>query len=271
MTGPALRPSQPLYDALAAEYDAHFAVPHRRLYDQLAWERFAALLADAGIADGVVVDAGCGIGRWARMLLPLGYSVIGIEQSPGMIAEVERRPPGPGFRLVARPMEAVARADLFPDDDGAAAVVALGSLQYTHDPVAMVAAMATWLRPGGVLAVLVDSRVGLALELIGAGRGDEALTRLTTRRGVWRAEDHEADLHLLDTEALTSAFSAAGLTEIRKSGLLVSAGPLGRDELIARAHADYDAMLALERRLADFPELADAGKQLLVSGRRPPP
>ena len=93
MTGPALRPSQPLYDALAAEYDAHFAVPHRRLYDQLAWERFEALLADAGVSDGVVVDAGCGIGRWARMLLPLGFTVVGIEQSPGMIAATGSRVP----------------------------------------------------------------------------------------------------------------------------------------------------------------------------------
>ena len=172
-------------------------------------------------------------------------------------------------------MERVSREDLLAcgdgegDGDGAAAVVAMGSLQYTPEPVAMVAEMATWLRPGGVLAVLVDSRVGLALELIGADRGDEALLRLATARGVWRAEGQEADLHLLDAATLTAALAEAGLVEVRAAGLLVSAGPLGRSELIRRAEADYETMLALERRLADFPELADAGKQLLVTGRRP--
>ena len=32
-----MRPSAPLYDALAVDYDAHFAAPHRRAYDDLAW------------------------------------------------------------------------------------------------------------------------------------------------------------------------------------------------------------------------------------------
>ena len=40
--GAGVRPSAPLYDALAADYDAHFAVPHRRAYDELAWEVCAA-------------------------------------------------------------------------------------------------------------------------------------------------------------------------------------------------------------------------------------
>jgi trans-aconitate methyltransferase len=40
-------------------------------------------------------------------------------------------------------------------------VLAMGSLQYTADPEAAIAHLAGWLRPGGVLAVLVDSLVGL--------------------------------------------------------------------------------------------------------------
>ncbi|MEU8614719.1 hypothetical protein AB0C29_42705, partial [Actinoplanes sp. NPDC048791] len=60
-----MRPSRPLYDALADGYEEHFAVPHRRAYDDLAWEQTAALLPQPPAR---IVDAGCGVGRWARRL-----------------------------------------------------------------------------------------------------------------------------------------------------------------------------------------------------------
>lgn len=254
-----LRPSQPLYDLLAPEYDEHFAVPHRRAYDDLAWERVRALLPP----DGVVVDAGCGIGRWARRLTALGYAVTGIEQSPGMLAELRRRPPGPGFTLVEGSMTEV---DLPPE---AGAVLAMGSLQYTSSPEDTIRRLAGWLRPGGVLAILVDSLVALVLELLRDGRDEEALQRLATRRGVWRLAGREADLHLLDRARLEAAFAAAGLEEVCVEGLLVTASALGRDGLTARLDGDREELLGLERRLEAEPLLADVGKQLLATGRRP--
>ena len=57
--------SAPLYDRLAPTYVEHFDVAHRRAYDQLAWEMCAAALPDP---PAVVVDVGCGVGRWARRL-----------------------------------------------------------------------------------------------------------------------------------------------------------------------------------------------------------
>lgn len=256
-----MRPSQPLYDALAPGYEEHFTVPHRRAYDDLAWERIRPLLPP----DGTVVDAGCGVGRWARRLLAMGYAVTGVEQAPGMIAELRRRPPGPGFTLVEGSMTDVT----LPATAGA--VLAMGSLQYTEDPEYAVRHLAGWLRPGGVLAVLVDSLVGLVLELLRDGRQDEALDRLARRRGVWRQDGHAADLHLLDRARLESAFAAAGLTDVRSVGLLVTAAPLGRAALTEQLTGDHDAHLDLERRLGDDPVLADVGKQLLVTGRRTPP
>jgi len=253
-----LRSSRSLYDAIAPEYEQHFTVRHRRAYDDLAWERVTALLPPP---PGRIVDAGCGVGRWARRFLSLGYEVTGVEQSPGMITALGD--PGPAFTLVAASMT---DADLPPE---AAMVVAMGSLQYTPDPEATIARLAGWLRPGGVLAILADSLAGLVLELLRDGRTDEALDRLTTRRGVYRQHGHAADLHLLDRARTEAAFAAAGLTELRSHGLLVSAATLGREVLSRRLTADRDAQMAVERRLADDPLLADTGKQLLVTGRRP--
>ena len=271
--GHDLRPSQPLYDLLAPTYMEHFEVPHRRLYDDLAWERLLGMLppaAPTGEAGPLVVDAGCGVGRWSRRLLAHGYGVIGIEQAPGMLNELRRQPPGSAFRLIPRPMETVERDDLFEEGQaGAAAVLAMGSLQYTSDPDCTVGRLASWVMPGGILMVLVDSLVGLVLELIGAGRTDEALTRLRTRRGVWRVGEQEADLHLLDRDRVVAGFRRAGLVDVRASGLLVSAGALGRDGLISKASQDFPRLSAFEAELAEYPVLADAAKQLLVTGRQP--
>jgi SAM-dependent methyltransferase len=259
-----MRPSAPLYDSLAPEYDEHFAVPHRRAYDELAWEICAAALPPPPAR---VVDVGCGVGRWAERLLDAGYAVTGVEPSPGMAEHAARR-------LAARPPDRVClvrqRVEEVDLPDGRAdAVLAMGSLQYTSDPAGQVLRLARWLRPGGVLAVLVDSLQALVLELVAAGRADEACRRAATRRGVWALDGVEADLHLLDAAMVRHAFLEAGLDVERVSGLLVGATAHGREGLRRRLEEDYDGALDAERRLAAVPELADAGKQLLIVGRRP--
>jgi SAM-dependent methyltransferase len=259
----AWRSSRPLYDALAPDYEDHFAAPHRRLYDDLAWERVTALLPASG--HELVVDAGCGVGRWARRLVAAGHQVVGIEQSSGMLAALRDRPVGPGFTLVEGSMDEVAPPPRLAGRAGL--VLAMGSLQYTPDPEATLQRLAAWLRPGGTLVVLVDSLLGLVLELLGSGRVDEARERLASRRGVWQQRGRAADLHLLDRCRLQEAFAAAGFSGIEAAGLLVSAAPRGRDGLLADLARDYASTLARERALADDPLLADVGKQLLVSGR----
>lgn len=256
-----MRPSAPLYDALAADYDRHFAAPHRRAYDDLAWEVCAEVV---GTAPAAVVDVGCGVGRWAARLVAAGHRVTGVEPAPAMAAQARRRLAGTAFTLVEARVE-----DAVLPDAGADIVLAMGSLQYATDPAAGIARCASWVRPGGAVCVLVDSRQALVLELLAANRTDEALERLSTRRGVWRVGEHAADLHLLDTVELTAAVRAAGLVVERTAGLLVGASAHGRATLRTRLERDYAGQLATERRLAAVPALADLGKQLLVVGRRP--
>jgi SAM-dependent methyltransferase len=252
-----VRPSAPLYDSLAGSYDEHFAAPHRRAYDDLAWEISAGLIGPGAS----VLDVGCGVGRWASRLVAAGHRVTGIEPAPRMADAAEQRV-GRGFTLIRAGVE---DADPPPAD----VVLAMGSLQYAADPVAAIDRCATWVRPGGALCVLVDSRQALVLELLAAGRTDEALDRLSTKRGRWQLGEHAADLHLLDAAELTAAVRAAGLRVERLAGLLVGATVHGRDGLARRLIDDYAATLTVERRLAAEPALADLGKQLLVVGRKP--
>jgi SAM-dependent methyltransferase len=252
--------SAQLYDALAPDYDAHFAAPHRRAYDDLAWELIGTLLPPQ---PGVIVDVGCGSGRWAARLVGLGHHVIGVEPSPVMAAAARRRLGG-RLELVQQPMEEVVLpagcADL---------VLAMGSLQYADDPDLMLARLAGWVRPGGHVAVLVDSLVALAGELLAVGRQQEAFACLRTRQGRWVQEGLAADLHLFDAARLRRGLAAAQLQNPRVCGLLVGWSVLGRAAVLARLAAAAPAHLAWERRLASEPLMADLGKQLYGTGQVP--
>jgi SAM-dependent methyltransferase len=257
----AVGASAAFYDALAATYEEHFAVPHRQAYDDLAWELVCALLP---AVPGRIVDVGCGIGRWARRLVDLGHVVLGIEPSPAMASRARARITSARFDLVEQPME---RADLPARQ--ADLVLAMGSLQYSQQPERALQQLARWARPGGAVAVLADSLVALVLELLAAGKADEALARLETRQGTWVQDGLRADHHLFDSARLSKAFEGAGLVDIEVRGLLVSWSAFGRAGMLDRLNRDRGGQMALERRLMGNPEVADLAKQLFASGRVP--
>jgi SAM-dependent methyltransferase len=254
--------SAALYDGMAQDYDAIFAVPgYRRAYDLLAGEYIQALLP---ASSGTVVDAGCGTGRWAERWLGLGHHVVGIEQSPRMVAQLRQRGLGDRFRLIEQSMD---KAEIAPGS--ADLVVAMGSMQYVADPEAALRRFAGWLRPGGHVCIYTDSLTALVLELMRMGKTEEALRRLETRRGVFRQGDSVAELHLFDRAALEALFAAAGLEAVSCHGLLVTASAWDKARSTEAALADEAAFLALERRLMAVPAMADAGKHIIASGRRP--
>lgn len=255
-------PSAPLYDLLAPRYEEHFAAPHRVAYDTLAWELCSRWLPEP---PANVVDVGCGIGRWAKRLTGLGYTVLGIEPAPIMAQRArERMAHDKAFRLLQLRVEQVDLPAATID-----AVVAIGSLQYTDEPADVVHRMAGWLRPGGVLAILVDSLAALVLELVTDGREEEAYERARERRGVWTEGGLSADLHLLDAAQLAQVCLDAGLEVVGCHGLLVGTSLLGRTRVVERLERDFVAQLEQERAAALQPDLADLGKQLFVVARRP--
>lgn len=259
---PAWRDSAALYNAFAADYDAAFEAPtHRRAYDALAWDYVERLLP---ATPGVIVDAGCGTGRWIGRLLALGHRVVGIEPAAEMVSVLRAKRFGPGFDLIASGMEA-ARVE----PGSADLVMAIGSVQYTPQPADMIRRFAGWAKPGGAVCVMVDSLVALVLELLRMGKAEEALLRLRAGRGVFSLAAEQADLYLYHAATLRVHFTAAGLSEVACHGLLVTSSAWGRDECTRAVAADEAGFLDLERQLSSFPVMADAGKHLFASGRRP--
>jgi demethylmenaquinone methyltransferase/2-methoxy-6-polyprenyl-1,4-benzoquinol methylase len=97
---------------------------------------------------GRVLDVATGTGSVARELLRAGFVVVGLDQSPQMLAEARRRL-GETVELVE------ASADALPfADESFDALSFTYLLRYVEDPAATLRELARVVRPGGVIAGL---------------------------------------------------------------------------------------------------------------------
>ncbi|MFT8243786.1 methyltransferase domain-containing protein [Roseomonas sp. BN140053] len=122
-----------------------------------------------------VLDLGCGTGRVAAALAPRCRAVLGLDVSPGMVAEARRRHAGvTGLRFEWTPGTELPALD----GQGFDLVLAVDSFPYLVEAgvaEAQVAAIAARLRPGGALAVLnLSYRGDIAADRAEAARWADA-------------------------------------------------------------------------------------------------
>jgi SAM-dependent methyltransferase len=102
-----------------------------------------------------VLDVGCGVGRWSRLLAGRGAQVTGIDISPTMIAQARRRATQAGLhprcRFITQDLAALDAGDRFD------LVLGVTVLQHILDPDALrsaVSRMADHLAEGGRMVLL---------------------------------------------------------------------------------------------------------------------
>jgi SAM-dependent methyltransferase len=156
------------YDELGPRYRELFsASPNRTAYVRRVRQRLAP--------GSIIVDLGCGPGDPATRLLATGHHVLGVDVSPGQLR----------LAASAAPSALLVRADitefaLRPASVGAVvSFYALGHLPPpAHAP--LFAAIATWLRPGGLLLASAPLIAGdevedwIGVPMYFGGIGDEA-------------------------------------------------------------------------------------------------
>lgn len=102
-----------------------------------------------------VLDVGCGVGRWSRLLASRGAHVTGVDLSPTMIAQAERRAESEGVADRCRfQVQDVSRLQVGGEFD---LVLGVTVLQHILDPDLLRSAvqrMAAHLAPGGRMVLL---------------------------------------------------------------------------------------------------------------------
>jgi ubiquinone/menaquinone biosynthesis C-methylase UbiE len=133
------------FDRVASEWDEMRLV----YYDEAVIEHLAAAAElDASMT---VADVGTGTGFIAAGLASRVAQVIGIDDSPGMLAEAEKNLNELGVSNVELRRGDVAALPLA--DDSVDAAVANMVLHHAVDPAAMLREMARIVRPGGTVAI----------------------------------------------------------------------------------------------------------------------
>ena len=110
------------------------------------------LKVDAGTR---VLDVGCGIGRWSRLLAARGAVVTGVDLSPTMIAQAQQRAAAEGIAERCRfEVQDVSNLDVGERFDLVLGVTVLQHILDTGALRAALAAMARHLAPGGRMILL---------------------------------------------------------------------------------------------------------------------
>lgn len=127
----------PTYD----EHDGPIPPVHRRFVEQL--------IASTP-PGGSILDAPCGTGRYASMVLDAGRSVVGIDQSAGMLAQAKAK--HPAVRLEKRGLQELA----FEGEFDAAMCVDAMEYVFPEDWPLVLSNLRRAVRPAGLLYLTIE-------------------------------------------------------------------------------------------------------------------
>ena len=231
----------------------------------------SALVAETGRTQLDVVDAGGGTGGFAVPLASQGHAVTVVDPSPDSLAAAQRRAAEAGVPLRAVQGDAADLAAV-AGEKNADLVLCHSVLEYVDSPPAAMAAIASVLRPGGAVSVLVASAVGAVIHRALAGRFDDA-RRLLAGIGAGSGPAAEGSGPALTR---TRRFTLAGVTGLIEEAGLRPEGALGVrvfTDLVPRVVADADpgaaeALRALEQAVSAHPAFHDYAAQFHVLGYR---
>jgi SAM-dependent methyltransferase len=202
-----------------------------------------------GLAPGArVLDAGCGFGRTVGVFHALGFDAVGVDISPAVIAEAERRNPGPGYLVhdLTQPLaDDVERFD--------AIVNLYSSFGYGATIDDDAAVLRTWrdaLKPGGALVMELsdiersEARLGPLGTVV--DREDDGVhehlwvdpaTHVLHVRYTLGEDTLDVDTRLYEAGELAALVEQAGFRDVRRYGGFDAhpKQPTDRLVLVARA------------------------------------
>ncbi|MFG1608190.1 methyltransferase domain-containing protein [Actinoplanes sp. NPDC049265] len=210
-----------------------------------------------------VLDVGGGTGGFAVPIAEAGHRVTVVDASPDALAALTRRAAEAG---VADRVSAVQG-----DGESLAGLIEPGSvdlilchavLEVVDDPAGVVAAIASALRSGGAVSVLVAGRAAAVLGRAVNGQLGAAAALVTDADG--RSGPRDQLRRRYDAEGAAGLLRSVGLEVEQIHGVRVVADLLPA----AVIEADPQALLDLEMSLSSRPPFRDIASQLHVFARR---
>ncbi|MCW2749751.1 MAG: SAM-dependent methyltransferase [Aeromicrobium sp.] len=231
---------------------------------ELMWQSVVdAVEVAGGAAELDVLDLGGGTGGDAVRLALLGHRVAVVDPSPDALASLHRRAVDAGSSAVHGILGDA--ADLLDHVKPASydLVICHGVLEHVDDPGQALAAIATVLRPGGHVSVVVAGRNAAVTARALAGDFDTARSLLTTTAESWDVRAFGPRRFVLDE--IRGLLMAHGFVPVVTNGLRVFAD-LVPSSIVDGEPGAREALYELERLVRtshDFTSLS-AGLQSIA-------
>ncbi len=237
----------------------------------VVWDAVRALLEGTG--EQQVLDIGGGTGGFAVRVAALGNRTTVIDPSPDALAALARRADEEGVadRVIGLQGDLGTLREVAPEG-GADLVLCHGVLGLVDDPATALHAIASVLRPGGALSLLVSQRHAAVLARAMAGHFTQAMRLLESPSVDSRpTEAHfvepRASEHRFTAEELTDLLGGAGF-EIRSSHGIRVFTDLVPSSLLDLEPGAAAALLDLERAVSERPEYLSLASQLHLVATR---
>jgi SAM-dependent methyltransferase len=213
-----------------------------------------------------IVDLGGGTGGFAVPLAVEGHRVTVVDPSADALASLERRARDEGVSELVRGVQGDAtELRQLAGESSADAVLCHEVLEFVDDPAEALQSMASVLRPGGLLSLLVAQRNAAVLARALAGHLAEARVALEDTDGRWGSSDPMP--RRFDEAELTAQLVEAGFLVHTVHGVRTFAD-LVPDAFVESEPGSGEALADLERAVSQHPAFRTIATQLHILAAR---
>jgi ubiquinone/menaquinone biosynthesis C-methylase UbiE len=226
----------------------------------------------------IVLDAGCGPGRFTLLALELGGRVVAMDSAEGQLRLAQERirsvPDALGFLRGD-----ITELGFLRDASFDVTICFGGPLSYVRERRYDAAAhLVRVTRPDGVLLVSAMSRLGAVCQVVRSGQIADSAEPPRVRRALNTGElfgvpsttvtgqEHPA-MHLYTAQELASLFEGCDVIATAGSNVSVSHGLTPLEDLAA-VPGVWEHVIEVERRCSRQPGMVDAGQHVIVALRR---
>jgi len=238
-----------------------------KLYNKSWWGYIKPLLPKNN--HGRILEAGCGTGRWAELLAPMGFDLVLSDISSNMLARAKKFAEEKGY-VKNLCFEELDVCDLHSlQSESFDMVISTGEpISMCSDPMKAISEYCRVVRPGGYVICDSGNRYRKAYDNFHLFPSEQVLKILET--GEYEGRDG-ITVHLLGPTELTEIFTDQKMELLTLAGIMpmFSFPPDKRLTKALENESTYQAMVTISKKYAQRPEIVSLSSRLLVVAQKP--
>jgi SAM-dependent methyltransferase len=250
----------------AARKECKTQDPVSKLYHDSWWGYIQPLLSE--LVHGRILEAGCGTGRWAEHLVPMGFDLVLSDLSPNMLAKARAYAEKKGFAHGVS-FEELDVCNLHSlESDSFDMIISTGEpITLCNDPEQAIIEYCRVVRPGGYVLCDAGNRYRKAYDSFAQSHSGRAAQIIET--GEYEM-DNNMTLHLLGPSELTRILDRQNMELLTLAGItpMFSFPPDERQKKAMEDEATYQAMVTIAREYAQRPEVVALSSRLIAVARK---